>query len=183
MRRSSSPMRSSGSSEAAQSTTPARAQFFSAPMCKPELSCSHCGPRGLPFRVRADADLFGQPEVRDMVAYLRLAHCPTDGPALARVVNVPPRRLRAIEQALRKRPVPRAELPLWAHKRGGPAARRAVEELLAMLDELQHATRQCRPAEALEIVLERTAFRGWLESQKDGSAKLHHVEELRSVLA
>jgi len=31
-------------------------------------------------------------------------------------------------------------------------------------------------------VLERTAYRGWLESQKDGSAKLHHVEELQSVL-
>ena len=31
-------------------------------------------------------------------------------------------------------------------------------------------------------MLERTAYRGWLESQKDGSAKLHHVEELQSVL-
>src|ERR1700674_1407026 len=167
MRRSSSPMRSSGSSEAAQSTTPARAQFFSAPMCKPELSCSHCGPRGLPFRVRADADLFGQPEVRDMVAYLRLAHCPTDGPALARVVNVPPRRLRAIEQALRKRPVPRAELPLWAHKRGGPAARHAVEEFLKMLDDLQRSTVDLKPVQALHMVLERTAYAGWLASQKD----------------
>ena len=95
---------------------------------------------GVPFRARADADLFAQPEVRDMVAYLRLAHCPTDGPALARVVNVPPRRLRAIEQALRKRPVPPAELPLWAQKRGGPAVRRTVEEFLRMLDDLHRAT-------------------------------------------
>ena len=146
---------------------------------RPGVETAGAGP---PFRVRSDSDLFAQPEIRDIVAYLRLAHSPTDGPALARVVNVPPRRLRAIEQALRKRPVPVAELPLWAQKRGGPSARRAVEDLLAMLGELQHATRECRPAEALEIVLERTAFRGWLESQKDGPSKLHRVEELQSVL-
>src|SRR6266542_3307623 len=114
---------------------------------------------GLPFRVRSDADLFGQPAVRDVVAYLRLAHCPMDGPALARVVNVPPRRLRDVEQALRKRPVPVPELPVWAHKRGGPTARRSVEQLLGLLDELQQATRQCQPAQALGIVLERTGYR------------------------
>src|SRR5438552_10851128 len=66
---------------------------------------------GLPFRVRADADLFGEPEVRDLVAYLRLAHSPSDAPALTRVVNTPPRRLRAIERALRKRSVPATALP------------------------------------------------------------------------
>jgi len=137
---------------------------------------------GLPFRVRSDADLFGQPVVRDVVAYLRLALCPTDGPALARVVNVPPRRLRAVEQALRQRPVPVSELPVWAHKRGGPTARRSVEQLLGLLDELQQATRQCQPAQALGIVLERTGYRAWLGSQKDGPAKLHHLEELQSVM-
>ena len=137
---------------------------------------------GLPFRVRADADLFGQPEVRDAVAYLRLAHCPTDGPALARVINVPPRRLRAIEQALRKRPVAVRELPLWAYKRGGPAARRAVEELLARLDELHQDTRECRPVQVLEVLLERTGYSTWLATQKDGPAKLHHLEELQSVM-
>jgi len=137
---------------------------------------------GLPFRVRSNADLFAQPVVRDIVAYLRLAHCPTDGPALARVVNVPPRRLRAVEQALRKRPVPVPELPLWAHRRGGPTARRSVEELLATLDELQQATRQCQPAQALGIVLERTGYRGWLESQKEAQEKLQHLEELQSVM-
>jgi DNA helicase-2/ATP-dependent DNA helicase PcrA len=137
---------------------------------------------GVPFKVRADADLFGLPEVRDVIAYLRLAHCPADGPALARVVNTPPRRLRAIEQALRKRPVPVAELPDWAHKRGGPSARRGVEEFLAFLNELHHATRECRPAQALQTVLRRTGYATWLAAQKDGAAKLARLEELESVM-
>ena len=51
-----------------------------------------------------------------------------------------------------------------------------------MLDHLQEATRQCQPAQALGIVLERTGYRAWLGSQKDGPAKLHHLEELQSVM-
>ncbi len=137
---------------------------------------------GLPFRVRADADLFGQPEVRDVVAYLRLAHCPSDGPALARVINVPPRRLRAVEQALRKRPVPIAELPLWAQKRGGPPARQAVEQLIALVENLHQATGDCRPVLALEAVLDRTEYAVWLADQENGRARLTRLEELRAVM-
>ena len=51
-----------------------------------------------------------------------------------------------------------------------------------MLDQLQEATRRCQPAQALGIVLERTRYRAWLESQKDGPAKLLHLEELQSVM-
>ncbi len=137
---------------------------------------------GLPFRVRADADLFGQPEVRDVVAYLRLAHCPSDGPALARVINVPPRRLRAVEQALRKRPVPVAELPLWAQKRGGPPARQAVEQLITLVENLHQATGDCRPVLALEAVLDRTEYAVWLADQENGRARLTRLEELRAVM-
>ena len=136
----------------------------------------------VPFRVRADADLFAQAEVRDLVAYLRLAHSPTDGPALSRVINVPPRRLRAIEQALRKRPVPVAELPTWAHKRGGPSIRHAVEGLLHVLEQLHADTQERLPAEVLEMVLERIPYLQWLETQKDAHARLKHVENLRGVL-
>jgi DNA helicase-2/ATP-dependent DNA helicase PcrA len=137
---------------------------------------------GVPFRVRRDADLFVHAEVRDVVAYLRLAHCPTDAPALARVLNVPPRKLRSIEQALRKRPVPVPELPGWAQKRGGPSARRAVEELLAMLDDLHQTTRECQPLGALETVLLQTGYLTWLASQEDARSKLDRLDELRSLI-
>ncbi|MBV9971278.1 MAG: ATP-dependent helicase [Xanthobacteraceae bacterium] len=134
------------------------------------------------FRVRADADLFAQAEVRDLVAYLRLAHCPSDGPALSRVINVPPRRLRAIEQALRKRPVPVAELPAWAHRRGGPSTRRLVEELLELLEHLHGDAQGRPPAEVLDLLLQRIPYLQWLEAQNDGRTRLRHVENLRAVM-
>ncbi|MBV8717274.1 MAG: hypothetical protein JOZ65_19610, partial [Chloroflexi bacterium] len=136
----------------------------------------------LAFRVRADADLFAQPEVRDIVAYLRLVHCPTDGPALARVINVPPRRLRTIEQALRKRPVPVAELPVRAQKRGGPGTRRVVEEFLQLLQDLHGDADGQPPGGVLDKLLERIPYREWLQTQKDGPARLKHVDELRAVM-
>jgi ATP-dependent DNA helicase UvrD/PcrA len=137
---------------------------------------------GVPFRVRADADLFGAAEVRDLVAYLRLAHSPTDSTALGRVINVPSRRLAAIEQAFRKQPVPVAELPSWAHRRGGPHARRTVEDFLGMLSKLHQSTVDCRPVEALEMVLERTGNVVWLSNQKEGTSRIRRVQDLHAVM-
>jgi DNA helicase-2/ATP-dependent DNA helicase PcrA len=51
--------------------------------------------RGIAVQMRADADLFVRAEIRDALAYLRLAHNPHDAHALARVMDTPPRRLRA----------------------------------------------------------------------------------------
>jgi ATP-dependent DNA helicase UvrD/PcrA len=137
---------------------------------------------GVPFRVRADADLFGAAEVRDLIAYLRLAHSPIDTAALGRVINVPSRRLAAIEQAFRKRPVPVAELASWAHRRGGPHARRTVEEFLEMLNELHQSTLDCRPVAALEMVLERTGYLVWLSSQKEGTSRINRVRDFHEVM-
>jgi DNA helicase II / ATP-dependent DNA helicase PcrA len=125
--------------------------------------------RGLPVRLRSEADLFACPEVRDLVAYLRLAHSPQDQPALARILNTPPRRLRAVEQAFRKQPAPINEPTEWAHRRAGSAARAAVERLLALLAEIHAAARANRPVEALELVPDRTGYGTWLASSDRGA--------------
>ena len=139
--------------------------------------------RGIPVRLRSEADLFACPEVRDLVAYLRLAHSPQDSPALARILNTPPRRLRAVEHAFRKQPVPIGELAEWAHRRAGSSARAAVERLLALLDEIHMGSRSSRPSEALELVLDRTGYGAWLASSERGRGHLEHVECLRGLLA
>jgi DNA helicase-2/ATP-dependent DNA helicase PcrA len=139
--------------------------------------------RGIPARLRAQADLFICPEVRDLLAYLRLVHSPQDGPALARILNTPPRRLRSVEQAFRKRPVPMDELPEWALRRAGKPARVAVENFLALLTDLHGASHSKPPAEALQLVLERTDYANWLASTERGRPHVEHVEALRSLLA
>jgi DNA helicase II / ATP-dependent DNA helicase PcrA len=139
--------------------------------------------RGIPVRLRTEADLFACPEVRDLVAYLRLAHSPHDQPSLARILNTPPRRLRAVELAFRRQPVPIDELAEWAHRRAGSAARGAVERLLAVLDDIHAASCSSRPSDALEVVLDRTGYATWLASSERGRGHLEHVQALRGLLA
>ena len=125
--------------------------------------------RGIAVQMRPDLDLFTRAEVRDVVAYLRLAHNTGDGPALAHVLDTPPRHLRAVERAFRKQPVPVAELALYAQRRGGPPAREAIELLLTLLHEMHVAAQDQPPVRVLEAVLVSTGYAVWLAAQQDGS--------------
>jgi DNA helicase-2/ATP-dependent DNA helicase PcrA len=138
--------------------------------------------RGIPVRLRAD-DLFACPEVRDLIAYLRLVHSPNDVPALARIVNTPPRRLRAVEHAFRKQPVPVADLPEWAHRRSGAAGRAAAQDLLSLVNDLHAVAGTGRAIDALDTVLARTGYAAWLESSERGRGHLEHVQAPHGLLA
>src|SRR5262249_38281545 len=102
---------------------------------------------------------------------------------LARILNTPPRRLRAVEQAFRRQSVPIGELAEWAHRRAGSAARGAVERLLALIDDIHAASCSSRPSDALEVVLDRTAYATWLASSERGRGHLEHIQALRGLLA
>lgn len=138
--------------------------------------------RAIPVQMRPEQDLFTRAEIGDMLAYLRLAHNLTDVPALARILDTPPRRLRAVERAFRKKPVPVAELPDYAQKRGGTSARAAVETLFALLEELHGAAEDQAPVKVLEAALDCTGYAVWLAAQSDGPARLQQVELLHASL-
>jgi DNA helicase-2/ATP-dependent DNA helicase PcrA len=134
--------------------------------------------RGIPMRLRTELDLLACAEVKDLLAYLRLAHSPGDSRALARILNTPPRRLRSIEHAFRSQPVPVDELPAWAIKCGGTAARTAVEKLMALLNEIHALAATVRPEAVLDLVLERTGYGAWMGGQANRRGHLEHVQAL-----
>ena len=53
----------------------------------------------MPFRFAGDAALFQRPEVRDVLAWLRMLADPTDSAAVVRAVTRPPVELRSIDLA------------------------------------------------------------------------------------
>ncbi|MBI4496641.1 MAG: UvrD-helicase domain-containing protein [Chloroflexi bacterium] len=138
--------------------------------------------RRVPYRVRGSGDLFTRREVRDTLAYLRLAYQPADAAALARIVNVPPRRLARLADDLRKRPAPIGELPARAERYGASAVAGAVT-LRSLIEDLHRATADLRPAQALDLVLDQTGYRSWLAGQPDGAARLAHLGVLRALAA
>jgi len=138
--------------------------------------------RRLPYRVRGAGELFARSEVRDAVAYLRVASNPADGPALARIVNVPPRRLGRLATLLRTGPVPATELPALA-ARFGRAAAASAAALLALLDGLRAQRERLAPAALLDLALERSGYRVWLAGLPDGPTRLSSLEGLRDLAA
>lgn len=138
--------------------------------------------RRLPYRVRGSADLFCRREVRDAVAYLRLAHNPADGEALARILNAPPRRLGRLAETLQEHPVSASELLSRGHPLG-PRPRRTVEALVGLVAQLHAAAAHQTPAELLDFALDQSGYRAWLKEQRDGAARLEYLAALRTLAA
>ncbi len=134
----------------------------------------------LPYRVLGCGDLFALREVRDVIAYLRLAYNPNDVAALARIANVPPRRLGRLAERLRARPMRPDDLLTLA--RGyGPTATDSASSLLALIDDLHGRSLELTPAQMLDLVLERSRYATWLAAQPDTSTRLAHVATLRTL--
>ncbi len=81
--------------------------------------------RSVPFRYAGDAAFFGRPEVRDVLAWLRLLADPGDAAAVVRTLTRPPAGLRSVDLAKvhDDRPAPQARHDLGARGRARePAA-------------------------------------------------------------
>jgi len=137
---------------------------------------------GLAHRVQGSGDLFARREVRDLVAYLRLAHNPDDALALARVVNVPPRRLARLADLLREKPVAAKGLPDAARPFGTAAVAKA-ESLVALIETLHFESSGKSMADLVDRTLDRTGYATWLESQPDGEVRLAGLHAFRAVAA
>ncbi|HEY7199757.1 MAG TPA: ATP-dependent DNA helicase [Candidatus Dormibacteraeota bacterium] len=89
---------------------------------------------GVPYQHWAGQGLFRRPEIRDVIAYLRLLHDPTDLLAIARLVTRPPLRLDLPDVLARIRSGDGPQAPLHALREWQPTAEWAalVEELSAL---------------------------------------------------
>jgi ATP-dependent DNA helicase Rep len=137
--------------------------------------------RGIPCRVAGGPSFFERPEVRDVVAYLRLIANPDDDVALLRIVNVPRREIgpttvgRLAEHASsRGQSLLEACLSASLH---GVLNEHAVDRLhrfARRIVEWQHASEQGGSACDLAAdVVEETGYRDWL---RDSCRDRRHEE-------
>ncbi len=147
--------------------------------------------RQLPYEVVGGVSFYQRREVKDLLAYLRLAVNPADTAAFWRIWNTPRRGLGAAVRALvEERMLAGAPSPLAALKsllEAGTLTRAAclgAAELVAVVDELR--ARQGDPADALLLqVLERTTYLEHLDAEAGGDAEERraNVEELVAAAA
>ena len=141
----------------------------------------HLRRAGVPVRLVGAVGFFERREVKDLLAYGRVAVNPADSINLRRIVNTPPRGIGATTIA---------KLVEYAQKTGTTVfeAFRAAQEVIGrpervqafvrLLDELMEAAFESGPVGFFEHVLEATGFREALKQEQDGEDRLQNVEEL-----
>ena len=137
---------------------------------------------GIPYRMHAHADLFGERVVRDLIAYLRLANNPADRTALGRIADRPRRGLGRLQATLLAEPATVAELAALASQ-FEPQVMAAAAALAALVYQLHAAAaRGTPPARLLDQVLEASGYGVWLERRPDRVVQLEVVRRFRAVM-
>src|SRR6266850_805718 len=147
--------------------------------------------RGVRYKLVGGFSFYNRAEVKDALAYVRLALHPEDDVSLLRVLNVPPRgigktTLDAVQALARA-----DSSSLWSAIEKfvfGAAAGRAVAPLRAfqeLIAKLQHALANSEPPDFLRSVLAET---GYMEMLKDRNApedvsRIENLEELVRAVA
>jgi len=147
--------------------------------------------RGLRYKLVGGFSFYNRAEVKDALAYVRLAMHPEDDISLLRVLNLPPRGIgKTTLDALRETARVDAT-PLWSSIEkfvAGTSAGRAVTPLRVFQElvvRLQHALSTKAPAEFLHIVLEESGYMDMLKDRNtpDDVARMENLEELVRAVA
>jgi DNA helicase II / ATP-dependent DNA helicase PcrA len=147
--------------------------------------------RGLRYKLVGGFSFYNRAEVKDSLAYVRLAMHPEDDISLLRVLNVPPRGVGKTTVDTLRETARLDELSLWAAIEkfvSGASAGRAVTPLRTfqeLIRKLQQALSTKEPADFLHTVLEES---GYMDTLKDRNtpedvARIENLEELTRAVA
>src|SRR5277367_6448166 len=147
--------------------------------------------RGLRYKLVGGFSFYERAEVKDALAYVRLAIHPEDDIALLRVLNVPPRGIgKTTVDAVRD--LARADgSSLWIAIEkfvSGAIAGRAVTPLRAfqeLIGKLREAQATQEPPDFLRTVLDETGYMAMLKDRNspEDVARLENLEELTRAVA
>ena len=147
--------------------------------------------RGLRYKLVGGFSFYNRAEVKDALAYVRLAMHPEDDISLLRVLNLPPRGIgKTTVDAIRESA--RVDgTPLWTAIEkfvSGGAAGRAVTPLRAfqeLIRKLQGALAAKEPADFLHVVLEESGYMDMLKDRNtpEDVARMENLEELTRAVA
>jgi DNA helicase-2/ATP-dependent DNA helicase PcrA len=147
--------------------------------------------RGLRYKLVGGFSFYNRAEVKDILAYIRLAMHPEDDVGLLRVINLPPRGIgKTTVDALREKASANSR-SLWDALLDfltGGSGTRAVAPLRAFQDlisRLQSALKEKEPADFVRIVLEETGYMDMLKDRDtpEDVARMENLEELTRAVA
>ncbi|TET53995.1 MAG: DNA helicase UvrD [Anaerolineales bacterium] len=147
---------------------------------------------GRPYRLVGATRFYARREIKDVIAFLRLAHNPADTIAMARVINIPPRAIgkkttEALEATAREQGISTYEALQRMAQEGSETsarARKALAGFLALVDGWIAARDEMTPGQLMNRVLDQTAYAGYIrDGSEQGEERWANVLELRNVAA
>ncbi len=151
--------------------------------------------RGMPYRLVGAQRFYGRREVKDMIAYLRLAYNPQDEISLNRVINTPPRGIGGKTlQNLRVAAAESGKTPgtvLLALGQAGPESNYWPDMGRGALPLADFGARMIQwqadiaantsISALMDRIIRETAFQAYVEADDDGRDRWDNVEELRKM--
>ncbi len=147
--------------------------------------------RGLRYKLVGGFSFYNRAEVKDALAYVRLAMHPEDDISLLRVLNLPPRGIGPTTVSALRETARVDGVSLWAAIEkfvSGASAGRAVTPLRAfqqLIRKLQDALATKEPPAFLHTVFEESGYMAMLKDRNtpEDVARLENLEELVRALA
>jgi DNA helicase II / ATP-dependent DNA helicase PcrA len=147
--------------------------------------------RGLRYKLVGGFSFYNRAEVKDALAYVRLAMHPEDDISLLRVLNVPPRGIGKTTVDALQATARAGGSSLWSAIEkfvSGEAAGRAVAPLRAfqeLVAKLQEALATTEPSDFMRAVLDETGYMDMLRDRNtpDDVARIENLEELVRAVA
>jgi len=138
--------------------------------------------QNIPYQMTGAVRLYDHLDAQVVLAYLGLALDPVQDGLLELVVNTPPRGLGPNSVARIRGNDPVLTLAgLWEAAQNAALPTRvkdAAQQLLSLLESLEHKARTLPPRQMVEAVLADTKYRQWLESQLDGYRRSRALAQL-----
>lgn len=143
----------------------------------------------IPYTLVGAVGFYERKEVKDLLAYLKLASNPADDVAFRRIVNVPPRGIGTGTLDVVEGLAARERLTLLEATRRVVAeglipsrAARMVQDFLALADEWIARAAEEPAAVVLDAILEKTGYEAWLEKANPGEG-IDRSENVRALVS
>ena len=147
---------------------------------------------GIPYKLVAGTRFYERREVKDIIAYLRLIQNPHDSISLLRIINVPGRGIGQRTQSELSQRAKSMGLPEYealkviiGQNESQPPFASRVSRVLAnfvdMVEEFITRSQELNLVDLLDLVVERSGYRGYLLSGADGEERWGNILELRTV--
>lgn len=143
--------------------------------------------RQIPYRIYGGLRFFERAEIKDALAYLRLASSPVDDSAFERIVNHPPRGLGDRTLQIIREHARSQACSLWKAtkaviQQGGLSARAltALNRFVALMEALAEQIRQQALPDQVDSALAQSGLRAHFEKDRSekGQSRLENLNEL-----